>query len=63
MKLRLWNEVATLFLVAIVFIVVYKNQDMHNYLMGVLGFTLFAIMMVIAVNMYKKSRIRHGKED
>jgi protoporphyrinogen IX oxidase len=63
MKLRLWNEVATLFLVAIVFIVVYKNQDMHNYLMGALGITLFAIMMVIAVNMYKKSRTKHDKED
>src|SRR5207237_591519 len=53
-KLRLWNEVATLFLVAIVFIVVYK--DLGNWMWGVVGFVVFAILLLIAVNAYRKKR-------
>jgi protoporphyrinogen IX oxidase len=63
MKLRLWNEVATLFLVAIVFIVVFKNEDLNNYLTGAIGFVLFAVMLMLAINIYKKSREKHGKEN
>ena len=52
--LRLWNEVATLLLVAIVFVAVYK-QGM-DALWGVLGFFGFAIVLMIGIKLYGKAR-------
>ena len=57
-KLRVWNEVATLFLVAIVFIVVLKDQG--NWLWGLIGMVLFGLLMFLAIRVYKKRR--EGKE-
>ena len=54
MKLRLWNEVATLFLVSIVFIVVLK--DSFNWIKGVLGFFGVAILLMIGIQWYKRLR-------
>lgn len=54
---RIWNEVATLFLVAIVFLIVMKSQ--LNWIYGTLGFILFGITIMIAIKIYK--RIRKGK--
>ncbi len=54
-KLRLWNEVATLFLVAIVFIVVLKDQG--NWLWGIVGLVIFAVLLMIAINIYRKKRL------
>ncbi|MGB1103573.1 MAG: CopD family protein [Crocinitomicaceae bacterium] len=51
---RIWNEVATLFLVAIVFLIVMKDQT--NWLYGTLGFILFGIILMIAIKIYKKVR-------
>ncbi len=56
-KLRLWNEVATLFLVAIIFIVVLKDQG--NWLWGMAGLIIFAVLLMIAINVYRK--VRRGK--
>jgi putative membrane protein len=53
-KLRLWNEVATLFLISIVFIVVFK--DTLSWLYGLLGLIVFAILLMISINLYKKRR-------
>jgi putative membrane protein len=53
-RLRLWNEVATLFLVSIVFIVVLK--DSFNWIKGVLGFFGVAIVLMIAIQWYKRLR-------
>lgn len=53
-QLRLWNEVATLFLVAIVFIVVLKHSI--NWLWGTFGFVLFAIVMMMIVKIVKQIR-------
>ena len=53
-KLRLWNEVATLFLVALVFIVVLKDQG--NWLWGLIGLVIFGVLMLVAINVYKKKR-------
>jgi len=52
--LRLWNEVATLFLVAVVFIVVLKGQG--NWWWGVIGLVVFALLLMLAVSVYKKRR-------
>ena len=51
---RIWNEVATLFLVAIVFLIVMKNQI--NWLWGTLAFFLFSVLIMIAIKVYKNIR-------
>lgn len=53
-KLRLWNEVATVFLVAIVFLIVLKSNT--GFMWGMLGLAVFSAVLVLAVKMYKKSR-------
>ena len=53
-NLRLWNEVATLFLVSIVFVVVLKNSI--DWLYGTLGLVIFALLLAIAIKIYKKLR-------
>ncbi len=52
--LRMWNEVATLALVSIVFIVVTKGQ--MNWWKGVIGFFATAIGLMILIRLYKKFR-------
>lgn len=54
MKLRLWNELATLFLVSIVFIVVLK--DALGLLYGMVGLLAVTIVLLVAIKLYKKSR-------
>jgi putative membrane protein len=52
--LRIWNEVATLLLVAIVFIVVLKSH--LNWIWGTVGFFAVAIGLMIAIKIYKRLR-------
>jgi putative membrane protein len=54
MKLRVWNEVATLFLVSIVFIVVLK--DAMSFIYGVAGLLLFAAIIMLAIRIYRRMR-------
>lgn len=53
-KMRVWNEVATLFLVAIVFIVVMK--DGFNWIYAVTGLVLFAFILMSSIKLYKYIR-------
>lgn len=53
-QLRLWNEVATILLVAIVFLIVVKDQ--LSWVWGVVGIALFAIILMLAIRVYKKLR-------
>ena len=53
-KLRLWNEVATILLVSIVFIVVLK--DLSNWIWGLVGLVIFSLLLLIAIKVYKKVR-------
>jgi putative membrane protein len=53
-QLRLWNEVATLVLVAVVFLVTLK--DSLNWIKATLVFFGVAIALMIAIKMYKKFR-------
>lgn len=55
-QLRIWNEVATLFLVSIVFLVVLKNSV--DFLWGVVGLILFAVILMLAIRIYKKIRMK-----
>lgn len=53
-KLRIWNEVATLFLVSIVFIVVLKSQ--LSWISGTVGFFAVGILLMLGIKLYKKLR-------
>lgn len=53
-QLRLFNEIATILLVAIVFLVVAKNTLDMMY--GLVGFIVFAIVIMAAVKVVKKYR-------
>jgi putative membrane protein len=53
-RLRIWNEVATIFLVAIVMIVVVKQS--MSWLWGLLGLALFVIVLLSAIKIYKTLR-------
>ncbi|RED99429.1 CopD family protein [Marinoscillum furvescens] len=53
-QLRIWNELATLFLVAIVFLIVVKNQI--NWIWGTLGIVAFGVILMLAIKIYKRIR-------
>lgn len=53
-KLRIWNEVATVFLFAIVFLVTLKEA--MSWIWGVVGIVLFGILLMLAIRAYKKMR-------
>ncbi|RCH54290.1 protoporphyrinogen oxidase HemJ [Mucilaginibacter hurinus] len=53
-QLRIWNEVATIFLFAIVFLVVLKSS--LNWLFGVIGLIAFTLVIMSAVKIYKYYR-------
>lgn len=56
--LRVWNEVATLALVAIVFLV--EMQGTMNWIKGTVGFFLVAIALMIAIKLYKRARSKNA---
>lgn len=53
-SLRVWNEVATIFLVAIVFLVVLKDIAHMGY--GLLGLIIFTFILMMGIKIYKKIR-------
>jgi protoporphyrinogen IX oxidase len=59
-QLRLWNEVATVFLFAIVFLVVLKSAV--QWIWGVVGLILFAVVIMSAVRIAKQRRERKAEK-
>jgi putative membrane protein len=55
-QLRIWNEVATIFLVAIVMLAVVK-QNM-SWVWGLAGLLLFVILLMSAIRIYKMIRTK-----
>ena len=53
-QLRIWNEVATIFLIAIVLLVEVKTG--LSVVWGLIGLTLFALLLLMAIRIYKKAR-------
>lgn len=53
-QLRVWNEVATIFLFAIVFLVILKNALGMVY--GLLGLTALMVVLLVAIRVYKQVR-------
>jgi len=60
-RLRLFNELATVFLVAIVFLAVVKSQS--GLLWGILGLIAFAGVLMICVFIYKNRRTQEISEN
>jgi protoporphyrinogen IX oxidase len=54
--LRIWNELATLVLVAIIFLVETGPAGGMSWLQGTLGFFGVAICLLIAIKLYKRFR-------
>jgi protoporphyrinogen IX oxidase len=55
-QLRIWNEVATIFLFAIVFLVVLKSAV--NWIFGLIGLVVFTLIIMSAVKIYKYFRTK-----
>lgn len=55
-QLRIWNEVATVFLVAIVMLAVVKQS--LSFLWGLLGLVGLVVLLMAAIRVYKKSRMK-----
>jgi putative membrane protein len=53
-KLRVWNEVATIFLVAIVMLAAVKQS--LSFLWGLAGLIAFVILLMSAIKIYKALR-------
>ena len=53
-QLRVWNEVATLLLFAIIFLVVLKNLVSVGW--GMLALFILSLLMMIGIKVYKKRR-------
>lgn len=60
-KMRLWNEVATLLLFAIVFLVELQNE--MSALIGVGGLIGTSLVLMAGVKIYKKYRSKKGEEE
>ena len=52
--MRIWNEVATLILFAVVFLVILKNA--FNWIYGVVGIFVLAILLMLGIRLYKRVR-------
>ncbi len=58
-QMRLWNEVSTLILFAVVFLVILR--DSLNWIFGVAGIFLLAGMLMLGIKIYKRIRAKNPK--
>jgi len=59
-QLRIWNEVATLFLFAIVFVAVVKQG--LSVIWGLAGLIVLGVLLMTAIRIYKKVRASKSRE-
>ena len=59
-QMRLWNEGSTLILFSVVFLVILKNSI--NWIFGVVGIFVLAIMLMLGFKIYKRYRTRKNEE-
>jgi len=55
-QLRIWNEVATLFLFGIVFLVVLKSS--LDIIKGMIGLVVLGIILMLSIRIYRKIRMK-----
>ena len=58
-QLRVWNEVATIFLISIVMLVEVKSA--LSLIWGLGGLVAFSILLMLAIRFYRKLRLRDKK--
>lgn len=58
-QLRMWNELATVFLFAIVFLAVVKEA--MSFVWGLVGIILLVAILMIAIKIYKRLRNKSSK--
>ncbi|QTD37532.1 CopD family protein [Polaribacter batillariae] len=59
-KLRMFNEISTIILFAVVFLVTVKSAI--NWIWGVVGIILFGILMMLGIKLYKRIREKKSWE-
>lgn len=59
-QLRLWNEVSTIILFAIVFLVIFRSAI--DWIYGVLGLVGLAMLLMILIKVYKRYRSRDSRD-
>ena len=52
--MRIWNEVATLVLFAVTFLVILKNA--FNWIYGVVGILVLGVLLMLGIRLYKRIR-------
>jgi len=52
--MRIWNEGATLFLFAIVFLAILKNA--FNWVYGLIGIVILGILLMLGIRLYRQLR-------
>jgi putative membrane protein len=57
-QLRMWNELPTLLLVAIVFVAVFKSA--LSALWAVLGLVALGVVLMVAIRLYRRARVVSG---
>lgn len=58
-QMRFWNEGATIILFAIVFLVILKSAI--NWIFGLFGLIGLAVLLMLGIRLYKKTRAKHKK--
>jgi putative membrane protein len=61
MWLRVWNEVASVILVAIVFIIKLKDNSSNMWI--AVSMVIFAAALYLGIQLYKKSRLKAEEEE
>lgn len=59
-QMRLWNEGSTLILFSVIFLVIVR--DALNWIFGVIGIFVLAVMLMIGVRIYKMIRQRKNQK-
>lgn len=52
--MRLWNEVSTIILFAVIFLVILR--DAFNWIYGVIGIILLSVILMLGIKIYKRLR-------
>jgi len=56
-KMRIWNEGSTLILFSVIFLVIVR--DAINWIYGVIGIFVLAIMLMLGIKLYKRIRAKN----
>jgi putative membrane protein len=59
-KMRIWNEVATIVLFAVVFLAILKTAI--SWIFGVFGIIGLGVLLMIGIKAYKKYRLKKGEQ-